>query len=79
VRRANVVRGDTRLEFHCPEPNPCGCLGLSVRCAEAGRRRLRWQTDPVLGEWLSDQRAAHRHSRLSKLRTHLLEELGIFN
>jgi hypothetical protein len=33
----------------------------------------------VLGEWLSDQRAAHRHSRLSKLRSHLLEELGIFN
>jgi hypothetical protein len=37
------------------------------------------QTDPVLGEWLSDQRAAHRHQRLSKLRSKLLEDLGLFN
>jgi hypothetical protein len=57
----------------------CGRLGLSERRVERGKVAFGWQTDPVLGEWLSDQRAAHRHSRLSKLRTHLLEELGIFN
>jgi len=51
-------------------------LKVKALCV-GGRATVSRKDDPELGEWLSDQRAANRHNRLSKARTRKLQKLGI--
>mmetsp|Transcript_34680 Transcript_34680/g.58268 ORF Transcript_34680/g.58268 Transcript_34680/m.58268 type:complete len:231 (+) Transcript_34680:166-858(+) len=53
---------------------------LKVKALCVGERcTVSRKDDPELGEWLSDQRAANRHNRLAKARTHYLTAMGILH
>lgn len=52
-------------------------LEVKAKCEGSTSCTINRKDDPELGLWLSDQRAAHRHTRLSQLRERLLSEIGV--